>query len=621
MGRRSVTPTTFSLYHMEETSHLAWLFMNDSSGNGLHLSNADYVSGTPTTAQKRDMPRPVSLVNAFGKGKRGRWWSPDTNVQSATRSASPGTLAATFQGQWTIKLFIRVDSLAAKRCIYAYAADGESTATNTQASLLINTDGTLEVLTEDGALGDNRVHTSTAALTVGALAMVHVVKTATHYRFYLNGVFIGQVAIIAQPTGGTSCIHNLGRNLPTATQRFVGAMRSVMIRSVAESDADITAQIPLLGSASVDGTLLFTDTTNVVAHWVGDEAPDAKDECERGMHLCQSSSGSDLVAGVPFLAPDEPGMKYWSSGAPAELVAPGNHLATTTASVEPNGLALQAMLNTSDWSVGVVFRPGDGLSGDAGLWLAGSSTGSDLSPNENFVGVGVYQTDRIRFGLEHNSGGTGVDGVIEVDDVLTSPLRRGFNHLVVTRNGTTGVTRVYLNKTLIGSDTFLSIAVGSAAYWRTGFGTLGATWFGTIGPTVIDAREWDQDDVDDDYETIFSSGDATEPVIQNVVYPEDPWDWMEFDVYDADPGLGLVQVLVQLGNEEIREAAYDEGAFRGRYLAGGSTLTGAGTSGSPYHFKLRPAGGWPVLPSGVEHNVLPRFVDGSGNLQFGPEEP
>jgi hypothetical protein len=108
-------------------------------------------------------------------------------------------------------------------------------------------------------------------------------------------------------------------------------------------------------------------------------------------------------------------------------------------------------------------------------------------------------------------------------------------------------------------------------------------------------------------------------VITNVVYPEDPWDWLEFDVYDVTPGIGLNLVLVQLGNESLREAAYDEGEFHGRYLAGGSTLTGSGTDGNPYHFMLRPAGGWPTLPSGELHLLLPRFGDSAGNLQFGPE--
>lgn len=99
------------------------------------------------------------------------------------------------------------------------------------------------------------------------------------------------------------------------------------------------------------------------------------------------------------------------------------------------------------------------------------------------------------------------------------------------------------------------------------------------------------------------------PVVANVVLPTAPGEEFSFDVYDAAPGLRLVQVLIDLGNVRDRLVVYDEGAFRGRF-AGLSTISGSGTSEDPYHFSVRPAGGW---PAGVEHTLLPRFIDSAGN--------
>jgi hypothetical protein len=197
-------------------------------------------------------------------------------------------------------------------------------------------------------------------------------------------------------------------------------------------------------------------------------------------------------------------------------------------------------------------------------------------------------------------------------------MRHGVFHVVVRCQD--GTVDVRLNKTQLasGQSPPNGPGIGSAAYLRYGNGTDDDHWFGTLGPLVIDTRYWSDEEADQDFDLLFMDRDANAPVIENVVYPEDPQDFLEFDVYDVLPGLGLTQVLIQLGNESLREAAYDEGAFRGRYLAGGSTRTGAGTQGSPYHFKIRPAGGWPTLPSGQLHNLLPRFGDSAGNLQFGP---
>lgn len=114
------------------------------------------------------------------------------------------------------------------------------------------------------------------------------------------------------------------------------------------------------------------------------------------------------------------------------------------------------------------------------------------------------------------------------------------------------------------------------------------------------------------------------PQITIVEYPAAPFDWLVFEVYDRSPGITLNMVLIRLGNEGdeetgVREAAYDEGAFRGRYV--GSSLTGAGTQGNPYRFSIRPRMGWPTLTDGKLHNLLPRIGDGIGNIQIGPTSP
>ncbi len=619
MGRRVKTDSMFSLYHGEETSHLNWLFMLDSSGGGRHLTNAGYSAGAPSTAQKRDSAKCTNLVNAAGFGKRARYWSNDANIQSMTRTASPGADVAIFAAPYTLKVFIRPDTLAADRCLFSYGGVDNSAAANQQIAWKILTTGRQRALTEDGS-GTDRNHDQSGGTVVqaGVLAMLHLVFTGTHFRFYINGDLIQAVALIAAPTSGTSATYHMGRDSKTAgTQRYVGAMRSFMIRTVAESDADILAQKALLGDAETDGTLTFADSTNVFAHWLGDEVADMADACDRGMHLCQSSTASDIVPGIALVNPLSFQGKYFPSTA-AELVA--------NIPPAPNALALQALLNAGTWTIALIARIGDGHTGDAGLVLVGSQPGSDASSSTNMMGFGLRTTSSFHYGHEYDTVGPtviGVDAQIDLPGTFPEAMRHGVFHLVVRCQA--GIVNVRLNKATIATTQTpaLPMMIGSAAYLRYGNATDDTHWFGTIGPLVIDTRYWSDEEADNDYDLLFQDRDSSAPVIENVVYPEAPFDFLEFDAYDSLPGLGLTQVLIRLGNEGtletgIREAAYDEGALRGRYLAGGSTRTGAGTQADPYHFKIRPAGGWPVLPAGVLHDLLPRFVDGDGNLQFGP---
>lgn len=116
------------------------------------------------------------------------------------------------------------------------------------------------------------------------------------------------------------------------------------------------------------------------------------------------------------------------------------------------------------------------------------------------------------------------------------------------------------------------------------------------------------------------ASDTTAPVIANLV-PADlaelaADDFIEFDLYDDEPGVTFAQLLISLSNNpRRREAVYDAGEFWGLFARDSIYTAGAGTLASPHHFKIRPAGGW---PAGVTVNLLPRFVDGVGNQQVAP---
>lgn len=157
-----------------------------------------------------------------------------------------------------------------------------------------------------------------------------------------------------------------------------------------------------------------------------------------------------------------------------------------------------------------------------------------------------------------------------------------------------------------GDDLAIAVGAGSTLnvdvdFQRLDTPMIGAAPFvgGTSGTGI--GVVWD--------DGIGGSTDTVPPVVTNVVTPAAATDFWQCDAYDVTPGWRLFQVLVQLGNEADMLVAFDGNAFKGRFAAD-STRTGSGTSGVPYHLKVRPLGGW---PQGVSHSVVVRFIDAAGN--------
>jgi len=103
-------------------------------------------------------------------------------------------------------------------------------------------------------------------------------------------------------------------------------------------------------------------------------------------------------------------------------------------------------------------------------------------------------------------------------------------------------------------------------------------------------------------------GDMTPPQVTNIVNPSSKTGFFQFNASD-ETGLRSVTVVVSLGNNPgVWLTAYADGAFRGVFAAY-STVSGSGTTGDPYHFRIRPGTSWP----GGTNTVRPRLIDIAGN--------
>lgn len=106
-------------------------------------------------------------------------------------------------------------------------------------------------------------------------------------------------------------------------------------------------------------------------------------------------------------------------------------------------------------------------------------------------------------------------------------------------------------------------------------------------------------------------GDATAPVITVTSTPTKDTDPFVISVYDNLGLFRLYQLTCRDGTGSPRLVVYDpgDGGFIHPFN-GLSTLTGAGTSGSPYIFTVYRRGRW---PTGIEINFFVRAIDTSGN--------
>lgn len=94
--------------------------------------------------------------------------------------------------------------------------------------------------------------------------------------------------------------------------------------------------------------------------------------------------------------------------------------------------------------------------------------------------------------------------------------------------------------------------------------------------------------------------------LSSVVQPTTASGFLTFAAVVAD---GDVDALsIQTGSNPTI-SAWDGTAFVGDYLSGGSSVTGAGSEGSPYLFSVRPLGGWPTSITGALLRISLYFTE------------
>lgn len=106
-------------------------------------------------------------------------------------------------------------------------------------------------------------------------------------------------------------------------------------------------------------------------------------------------------------------------------------------------------------------------------------------------------------------------------------------------------------------------------------------------------------------------GDTTDPVLTVISYPVTPSDPLVVSVYDATSGLSAIELSCRDRVDGKRMVVYStvDHAFIHPF-SGLSTVTGSGTSGSPYIFTVYRRGRW---PTGISLDVRVQAIDSSGN--------
>lgn len=109
--------------------------------------------------------------------------------------------------------WIRLNTVGtAKRHIMAIQANGETSATNTQAALSINTSGAVEFLMEHGSGVDETLTFTgfTAVADTDYFASFERDATAKTVDLYIDGAFVDTQGYASQPNGGTSSVYWVG---------------------------------------------------------------------------------------------------------------------------------------------------------------------------------------------------------------------------------------------------------------------------------------------------------------------------------------------------------------------------------------------------------------------------
>jgi hypothetical protein len=171
--------------------------MTDISGNGHHL---DVVAGSP---QYQYAPLIPTL--------------PDTAFlrlpisAQFQRAATMLGLTAPLTGDYTIIAFVGTGPNGSARHVFSLAATGETSPTNIQARMTLETDAEIESFWEYSA-GSDQFCQSGVSVSEGQLVCIALRKngTANTVDFFKNGLPVSTIAYANEPSGGASCVPVIG---------------------------------------------------------------------------------------------------------------------------------------------------------------------------------------------------------------------------------------------------------------------------------------------------------------------------------------------------------------------------------------------------------------------------
>ena len=147
------------------------------------------------------------------------------------------------QGLWTVEAWIRPDSIGVNAAVIALAGTAATDVLSSNFALLLRiaATGKLEAFWEYDAGLNQQMLSTGAALVAGNWYRLAIVKTATHVRFFIDGVFQDQVAWTNNTNGATAAAWSIGvGGSPTGSDWFNGAIRDIQMSRAARSDVDIS---------------------------------------------------------------------------------------------------------------------------------------------------------------------------------------------------------------------------------------------------------------------------------------------------------------------------------------------------------------------------------------------
>lgn len=281
----------------------------------------------------------LSLQPRFAKGpgnspvtQNGRFIYPDVTGFTSSYmeiTANPGAAAATFQGDWTIEMYIRpAGSLTATSVILAYAGTGELQTGNIQMTFG-QVNGKLRTSWEFNA-GTDVVTTQVAGATLAIDTDYHVamVKSGTNMLFYINGTLQDTVAFANQPNGGSLATWLFGAVSGVGTAAFSGMVKDIKISNVARNAAYIAADAALMTTTSTQPV-----DANTVWLWRMAAIPDVVDYVGTAPLFVASTTASIPAKNAPMLGGALGYSRHWTEGAgtPTTMSGPGGYAVKTVA--------------------------------------------------------------------------------------------------------------------------------------------------------------------------------------------------------------------------------------------------------------------------------------------------